>query len=188
MSSLLSTTHAALILPSAGTSACISPVTISSDVRHRGYLHPRSVDLRPYNHLIHVRELNIEGTQYLMHYALAPSLPVNKSVLHILGLPNAPKERLVYRGDVVFVKVVGPSPHGAFVKDVCDKCYGDVSISVLPFVTTHLQKFWQQRMLDSEFAIMRQQATNPGARRGMTEADFEILVTEVQEIEDSHCI
>ncbi|KAG9081618.1 hypothetical protein FRC06_005483, partial [Ceratobasidium sp. 370] len=111
MSSLPTTTHAALILPSAGTSARISPVIMSPNVRHRDYLHPRSIDLQPYNHLIHVRGLNIEGTQYLMHYALAPSLPVNKSVLHILGLPSAPKERLVYRGDVVFVKVVGPSPN-----------------------------------------------------------------------------
>jgi hypothetical protein len=41
--------------------------------------------------------------------------------------------------------------------DVCDRCYSDVSISVLPMVTARLQIYWQLRMLDSEFAAMRQQ-------------------------------
>ncbi|KAG9091117.1 hypothetical protein FRC07_011929, partial [Ceratobasidium sp. 392] len=109
MSSLPTTTHAALVLPSAGTSARISPVIVTPNVHHRGYSHPRSVDLQPCNHLIHVREMNVEGTVYCMYYALAPSLPANKSMLQILGLKSAPKDRLIYRGDVVFVKVGGPS-------------------------------------------------------------------------------
>ncbi|KAG8690553.1 hypothetical protein FRC09_011939 [Ceratobasidium sp. 395] len=183
MSSLQTTTHAALVLSSAGTSARISPVTITPNAHHRGYSHPRSVDLQPHNDLVHVRELNIEGTVYCMYYALAPSLPVNKSILQILGLRSTPKERLVYRGDVVFVKVGGPSSD-----DVCDRIYEDASISVLPFITARLQKLWQQKILDSEFAMMRQQAVNPGARRGMTDVDYETLVAEVQEIESSFCV
>jgi hypothetical protein len=86
---------------------------------HRGYQHPRSLDLQPYNELVHVNELTIEDTQYCMYYALAPCLPVNRSVLNLLGLRSAPRGRLLYRGDVVFVKVGGPSANGGvrhFVK------------------------------------------------------------------------
>ncbi|KAF8598382.1 hypothetical protein BDV93DRAFT_561429 [Ceratobasidium sp. AG-I] len=162
--SLLTTTRDALVLPSAGISPLIAQVTISPHVRHRAYPHPRSLDLHPHNYLAHVGELTIDGTVYCMYYALAPSLPVHKSMLRLLGLKDEPKGRLAYRGDITLVKVGGPS-----ASDVCDRCYENVSISILPWVKAQLQKLWEVRLLESEFAKMKQLANNPGARRGMSD-------------------
>ena len=105
-----------------------------------------------------------------MYYALAPCLPVNKSVLGFLDLKNEPKDRLVYRGDIALVKVGGPSAGGKSIyalyfslkrllnpeKDVCDRCYDNASISILPWVKAWFQKLWELRYLESEFAKMRQ--------------------------------
>lgn len=110
--SLATTTHDALILPSAGTSPRIGSVTVSPHARHRSYLYPRSLDLHPFNHLGHVSELLIDGEVYVMYYALVPCMPVNRSVLQLLGLQSAPKSRLVYRGDVYILKVKGASDLG----------------------------------------------------------------------------
>jgi hypothetical protein len=49
-----------------------------------------------------------------MYYALIPCMPINRTILELLGLPSAPKGRLMYRGDVFFLKVKRPSDSGKF--------------------------------------------------------------------------
>ncbi|ELU40230.1 hypothetical protein AG1IA_05740 [Rhizoctonia solani AG-1 IA] len=117
--SLSITTHEALVLSSAGGSPRVATVTVSPHAHHRSYNYPRSLNLDPFNHLAHVKELNIDGEVYCMYYALIPCMPINRTVLELLGLRDIPKGRLMYRGDVFFLKVKGPSDRAQVTTSTC---------------------------------------------------------------------
>ncbi|KAH7338693.1 hypothetical protein B0J17DRAFT_753897 [Rhizoctonia solani] len=176
--SLTATTHEALVLSSAGGSPLIATVTISPHAHLWSYNYPRSLDLNPFNHLAHVKELSIDGELYCMFYALAPCMPINGTILEVLGLRSIPKRRLMYRGDVFFLKVKGPSE-----RDICDRCYDDADMSVLPKLKSRLQHAWQCKLLESELGDMKQLISNPGSRRELSDADFDNLVEEAYEQE-----
>ncbi|CAE6465320.1 unnamed protein product [Rhizoctonia solani] len=175
------TTHEALVLSSAGGSPRVTTVTVSPHAHHRSYNYPRSLEISPFNHLTHVHELSVDGEVYCMYYALAPCMPINRTMLEIFGLRSVPNGRLMYRGDVFILKVKGPSE-----REICDRCYDNVTLSVLPKLKSRLQYAWQYKLLESELCDMKQLVSNPGSRRELGDLEFENLIVEVREIERHH--